>query len=121
MGYVLVVEDEASIRQLTTRLLERLGHRVKSACTAAEALELLPSERPDVLLCDVGLPDHSGFWVVSRVREQIPHLPVVMISGHSRKPPDAAAVGPVEWLSKPFERAEFVRVLERVLDNRSGN
>ena len=121
MGYVLVVEDEAPIRQLTTRLLEQLGHRVKSACTAAEALELLPSEPPDVLLCDVGLPDHSGFWVVARVREQIPSLPVVMISGHSRKPPDASTVGPVEWLSKPFPRAELVQVLARVLAGRSGN
>jgi CheY-like chemotaxis protein len=112
MAYVLIVDDEASIRVLAARWLERLGHSVKAAASAAEALEVFRAETPEALVSDVGLPDHDGFWLVRQVREQAPTIPIVMMSGYIDLPGEAQRV---EHITKPFGHDALAAALQRAM------
>ena len=113
MSYVLIVDDETSIRVLVARWLERVGYGVKTAASAVEALELFRRERPAAVVCDVGLPDHDGFWLVHHVRQVAPATPIVMMSGYIDLPGEAQHV---EHIAKPFGREILAAALERALN-----
>ena len=68
-GTILVVEDEATLRQVITRNLEARGHAVRGAETATEALRHLSDRTPDLMLLDINLPDRSGWDVLRELRE----------------------------------------------------
>jgi len=78
---VLVVDDEASIRTTLTMLLEASGYQVTTAANGFEALTLLQSGLPAVLLSDLNMPEMSGFELLSQVRQKFPELRVVAMSG----------------------------------------
>jgi CheY-like chemotaxis protein len=85
---VLLVDDEADARELLTEVLEQCGATVVSAQTADEAVELIPRERPSVLLSDIGLPGEDGYKLISRVRALSPedggNLPAAAITAYAR-------------------------------------
>jgi len=70
---VLVVEDDADSLDLVRTVLERAGARVRTATSAAEAFQRLTSERPHVLVSDIGMPGESGHELIRRVRRLAPH------------------------------------------------
>lgn len=99
---VLVVEDDAHARDGLVVLLEfETSQGVLTATTAAEAIEVLVSTRPDLLILDIGLPDMSGTWVFERARQLWPGLPAIAMSGHA-DPSIFASHHGVDFLPKPF-------------------
>lgn len=103
---VLLVEDDALIRQSTADMLFDLGHRVVEAGRAAQALETLEAQPVDLLLCDVSLPDVSGVELARRARLLHPGLPVVFATGHSviEGLEEAGLASSSLLLAKPFEQ-----------------
>ncbi|MBI2567578.1 MAG: PAS domain S-box protein [Candidatus Schekmanbacteria bacterium] len=84
---VLVVEDNADTLVLTRMVLVRAGHEVETACTGVEALPIARRFRPDVVLCDIGLPgDLDGFAVARAIRTdpELAHTRLVALSGYGR-------------------------------------
>ena len=65
---VLVVDDSGPVRGLMTEILEHYGATVTTVNSAYEALEILPHERPDVLVSDLAMPDKGGYWLIGQVR-----------------------------------------------------
>ena len=94
---VLLVEDEMLVRMTTAAMLADLGHDVLEAETGAEALARLGGD-VDLVVCDLGLPDMDGLALVSRVRERLPAVPVIVASGAAR----AEGEG-IVWLGKPYD------------------
>jgi CheY-like chemotaxis protein len=84
---VLVVDDDASVRAMLTTLLEAYGATVTGAGSAAEALRVLPVERPDVLLTDLTMPEQDGFALIRQVRalspEQGGQTPAALVTGQA--------------------------------------
>jgi CheY-like chemotaxis protein len=78
---ILVVDDDASVRTTLTMLLQASGYEVTTAANGAEALMLMQSGLPAVLLSDLNMPVMSGFELLSVVRQKFPKLPVVAMSG----------------------------------------
>jgi CheY-like chemotaxis protein len=116
---VLLVEDEAAVRDLTTRLLRRLGYRVLVACDGAEALEVAAAEPGPIaaLVTDVVMPGRSGPELARELERHRPGLPTLFVSGYAH---DAAALEEVlasggRLLSKPFGQAQLGRALAEVL------
>lgn len=114
---VMVVDDEAALREILTRFLSRHGHRVVAAAGAEAALELLGVERPDVLLLDVHLPTMSGLALYLAAVARWPELAgrVAILTGGD---PDAelwAERNGCGLIRKPFELAEIDRWVEGVL------
>lgn len=113
---VLIVEDGNDARESLAELLRLMGHEVAEACDARQAMDKGPPFRPDVVLCDIGLPDKSGYVLVGELRAAISPEPVVMaaLTGYGM-PADRASglqVGFDEYLVKPINFSELERVLQ---------
>jgi CheY-like chemotaxis protein len=78
---VLIVEDDASVRDILALLLKASGYDVNTANNGVEALRLLKLELPAVVLTDLNMPQMSGFELLSEVRRQFPRLSLVAMSG----------------------------------------
>ena len=113
---VLVVEDGNDARESLAELLRLLGHEVAEACDARQAMDKGPPFQPDVVLCDIGLPDKSGYVLVGELRAAISPKPVLIaaLTGYGM-PADRASglqVGFDEYLVKPVKFAELERLLQ---------
>src|SRR5690606_29958801 len=80
---VLVVDDEATIRESLAMILEFEGYRVETAASGSEALVKLATVEPDAVLLDVKMPEMDGLAVLAAMRERGYQTPVVVISGHA--------------------------------------
>ncbi len=120
MAKFLVVDDERADLALIRGLLERQGHAVVTAQTAAEGLNLVRSEQPDAAILDILLPDESGLEVYNQMRALDGRLPIVFItaSGSSNTAIEAMRLGALDFLTKPLNAAEVKRVVERALEVR---
>ena len=111
---VLVAEDDAAVRSLVCRVLERHGYGVVTAPDGPEALEALRdrSSSIDLLLSDAAMPEMPGPELLEMARELRPGLPVLLMSGHGK---DEVGDG-VPYLAKPFTPAELVRRVGQALE-----
>ena len=111
---VLVVDDEPDARALLKRLLEDCQGNVVTASSAPEALELVQTEKPDVLVCDIGMPGEDGYSLIKRVRALGPEggggVPAAALTAYARPEDRVKAVlaGFQMHLAKPVEPAELV-------------
>jgi DNA-binding response OmpR family regulator len=109
---ILLVEDEAALADVIARNLRARGHSVTLAPTAEAALLSLATERPDVLLLDVNLPDMTGWEILRRLGEdERRHLPVVVISAAPISPKRIEEFRPERCLMKPFPIDALLRTL----------
>jgi len=120
MASILVVDDDASVRQYVSDVLEFEGHEVRTAVDGNDALLAIGQERPDCVILDVMMPGLSGHDVLARIREADggPGLPVVMLTAAAS---DAEAwrgwTGGVDYfLAKPFDPAQLLRFLDYLSD-----
>jgi two-component system cell cycle sensor histidine kinase/response regulator CckA len=118
---VLLCEDEDSVRRLMERILTRSGYTVLSAATPQIALEFLPthSEAIDVLVSDVIMPGLSGPELADRLRERLPSLRTLFVSGYTAETARGRGNLPTgsALLEKPFNRAGLLRALRDLLDH----
>src|SRR5271166_1542659 len=80
-GLVLVVDDEASVRNTTSMLLKSAGYGVCTAENGFDALLQLGSAIPDLIISDLNMPQMSGFELLSVLRRRFPEIPVIAVSG----------------------------------------
>jgi CheY-like chemotaxis protein/two-component sensor histidine kinase len=118
---VLVVDDEPDARDLVRRFLERCGARVRLAGSAAEALEVLAADAPDVLISDIGMPGVDGYDLLRRVRA-LPdpaarRTPAVALTAFARSEDRTRAMlaGYNVHLSKPLEPAELAATVASLM------
>ncbi len=117
---VLVVDDEASVRQALERALRLEGFAVSTAAGGREALEQVAGERPAVVVLDVTMPDMDGIAVVKRLRADGLDLPVCILSARDEVDDRVAGLqaGADDYLVKPFAIAELTARLEALLRRR---
>jgi PAS domain S-box-containing protein len=115
---VLVVEDDASVRQLTRRLLDAAGYQTRMARSAEQAIELFEQEPDafDLVMTDVMLSGMSGWSLAQRLRRRRPSLPILLCSGYAPTPPEGFETLGLPILSKPFQQEELLRQLRFLLD-----
>lgn len=118
MARILVVDDEASIRELLFRRLTQWGHDVATAHGAESALkELAKAPTTQIVFSDVIMPVYDGLWLAKEIRERYPNIVIVAVSG-------AHAIdtiirmrehGAVDYVTKPIGREMLHQALERAL------
>ncbi|HEY7460215.1 MAG TPA: sigma-54 dependent transcriptional regulator [Xanthobacteraceae bacterium] len=117
---ILIVDDEADIRELVSGILEDEGYSVRTAKDAEEALSAIGARRPNLLLLDIWLEGSrlDGLALLDVVKGQHPELPVVMISGHGTIETAVAAIkrGAYDFIEKPFNADRLVVVASRALE-----
>jgi PAS domain S-box-containing protein len=115
--HVLVVDDEIDACNLVKRILEMAGSTVSTAATGSEAIERILAGRPDVLVCDVGMPEEDGYSFIRRLRvledRQESALPAIALSAYARSEDRTKAIlsGFQNHLAKPVEPAELVAIV----------
>jgi CheY-like chemotaxis protein/predicted regulator of Ras-like GTPase activity (Roadblock/LC7/MglB family) len=123
MPKVLVVDDSLSVRKVVEKALEGRGLQVLAAASGSEAIEMLERDRPDVVICDVVLPDKDGYQICQYVRSHaaMGTTPVMLISGidNGTVQARAAEVRSDEVMFKPFGVEDLVRKIDRLLESRA--
>jgi putative nucleotidyltransferase with HDIG domain len=116
-AHILVVDDEADIRDLFSEWLQVAGHTCVGAGNAAEALSVAKRERADVALLDLRMPGESGVWLARRLRETRDDIAIIMATGAQSF--DAAVegmrLGVLDYLLKPFSRQQLVAAVDRAV------
>jgi len=118
---ILIVDDEPSVRAMVHASISvrRERYRVIEAGNAAEALALARAQQPRLVLLDVALPDHDGFWVCRSLKNtrSTAHIPVIMLTAMSL-PSDreqAVKAGADGYIVKPFSPRALIEELDRRL------
>lgn len=111
MPKVLIVDDEKSLRTLYQRELEREGYQVLCASTAREGLDLIESERPDVLVLDIRMPGMDGLEALARTLDQHPQLPVILNTAYSTYRDDFLSWGADAYLVKSADLTELLTTI----------
>ena len=106
---ILVVEDDAQIRSFICYALKNEGFSCTTANNAQNALSRLVSEKIDIMLLDLGLPDFDGMEVIKKVREWS-EMPIIIVSARDQDKEKVAALdgGADDYLTKPFSAAELM-------------
>jgi two-component system nitrogen regulation response regulator NtrX len=117
---ILIVDDEADIRELVSGILEDEGHQTRTAGSSEEALAAVEARRPHLVFLDIWLQGSrlDGLQVLELLRVQNPELPIVMISGHGNIETAVSAIkaGAYDFIEKPFKADRLVLVAERALE-----
>lgn len=117
---ILIIDDEADIRDIVAGILSDEGHGTRVARNSDEALAAVTARRPQLVFLDIWLQGSKldGLQVLSLIKEQHPALPVVMISGHGNIETAVAAIklGAYDFIEKPFKADRLLLVAERALE-----
>jgi len=112
---VLVVDDEQVVLDSVRKHLQREGYQIRTVLSGAEAVAMLDSGWPEVLITDLMMPGMDGLELLQRVRDSYARIPVIMITGYAtmRTAMQALRQGAFDYIAKPFTRAELQGVVVR--------
>src|ERR671914_2517213 len=117
---ILVVDDEADIREIVAGILDDEGHGTRTANDSDAALAAIASRRPNLVFLDIWLQGSrlDGLQLLDGMKQQHPELPIVMISGHGNIETAVAAIkqGAYDFIEKPFKADRLVLVAQRALE-----
>lgn len=116
---ILIVDDEPQIRRFLRTSLAAHGYTILEAAGGQEALSSAASDRPDVAILDLGLPDMDGMEIIRRIREWS-QLPIIVLSVRGREADKIAALdaGADDYITKPFSMGELMARIRAALRNR---
>jgi two-component system C4-dicarboxylate transport response regulator DctD len=117
---VIVVDDEAAIREAVQQWLELSGFTVRSCASAAEALALVDRDFPGIIVSDVRMPGSDGLQLLDKLLALDADLPVILITGHGDVPMAVQALrqGAYDFIEKPFTPERLLDSVRRALDKR---
>jgi two-component system sensor histidine kinase/response regulator len=123
MARVLLIDDDAALREVQAELLSAAGHQTMQAATGVAGIEAIRSTRPDLVLCDVNMPGMDGYAVLEAVRAdpQLASTPFLFLTGldarhHFRA---AMSLGADDYLAKPVRERDLVAAVEARLTRRA--
>jgi CheY-like chemotaxis protein len=122
-GHILVVDDDPSIVRLLSLNLQMEGYEVTSASNGRDALAALAAAPIDLLVCDVMMPGMTGLELTAHLRKDAAtkSLPIVLLSARAQRADirHGLAAGADEYITKPFEPAELLATIDRILAARA--
>ncbi len=115
---ILVIDDEKSIREIFTVLLEEKGYRVESAGRGADGIARALAFLPDIVLLDMNLPDMTGLETLARIKTALPQTDTVIITafGTIRNAVEATKLGAYAYLEKPVDNDELLLTISRLTE-----
>jgi len=117
---LLIVDDEASLRDFLSIVFEEDGWRVETASSVAEGRAALQKDEPDLVLCDLMLPDGSGLDMLREIKAQNPSIAVIMITAHTstKSAVDALKAGAFDYIAKPFDIDELKIIVRKAVEQK---
>ena len=117
---LLILDDEASLRDFLSIVFEEEGWSVEVAGTLAEARTAVQKNEPDLILCDLMVPDGSGIDFLREVKAQNPSIAVIMITAHTstKSAVDALKAGAFDYIAKPFDIEELKIIVRKAVERK---
>jgi CheY-like chemotaxis protein len=120
MSAILVIDDDASVRQVVSEMLRLAGHEVTIAENGRIAIERLGERSFDLVITDLIMPEQEGIETIAEIRKRDADVPIVAISGGGRLGPGdyletARYLGADATLAKPFGRQELLATIDKLL------
>ena len=114
---ILVVDDEASVREMVSKIVNLIGHEAVTAVNGRDALEILKNDPFSIIITDVKMPEMDGFELMKTVRDQFPGVSTICMTAHggSYAYTDVVEVGATDYITKPFTIDEMMAKLNRVI------
>ena len=118
MIQLLVIDDEAPIRMLLSRMIELEGYKVSQAADCQSALNLLRKQSFDVILCDVFLPDGNGVDLVVDIKKLMPNAEIILLTAHGNIPDGVQAIknGAFDYITKGDDNRKIIPTINRAID-----
>jgi len=119
---IIVIDDEAVVRETITEMLQRAGYEVWAAADGGEGLDLFREKKVDLVITDIIMPEVEGIETIRTLLQEQPGVKIIAISGGGRISNDdlllmASHFGASLTLKKPFEREELLNAVRTVLDS----
>jgi response regulator RpfG family c-di-GMP phosphodiesterase len=117
---ILIVDDDASVRDVISVLLQEEGYECRTASSAEAALEIAAAEAPPLVISDMKMPGRDGIWLLEAFRERYAETAVIMLTGYgdTEAAVDCLRRGAVDYLLKPPKLTDLIRAIERALAKR---
>ncbi len=121
MAKIIIIDDEAAILELMSKLCRAAGHQVTGLQTGAEGLTALRAERPDLVIVDLRIGDVNGLDIVRVCREEFPATSVIMVTGHGtvETAVEAMRLGAFDYLTKPFDLGDLIKTVNQALGRKA--
>jgi DNA-binding NtrC family response regulator len=122
MVKILIIEDDASFRNVLVQMLDKAGFEVQQAGDGNQALGICDTYKPDIVLTDIIMPDKEGLETIQELIVKMPGIKIIAMSGGGRFGPDsylplAKKLGAKCTLQKPFMRDELMSAINEVLQD----
>ena len=113
---ILICDDEEGIRESFKLILEE-QYQLKFATHGLEALEMLKSFTPDLMLLDIKMPKMHGMEILKKVKQLKPKLPVIIVTGYQsvEMAQEALKLGAADYIPKPFETKEILKAVAQTI------
>ncbi len=117
---LLIVDDEASLRDFLSIVFEEDGCRVRTAASLADGRAAIQKEEPDLVLCDLMLPDGSGLELLHEIKAENPSVAVIMITAHTstKSAVEALKAGAFDYIAKPFDIEELKIIVRNAVERK---
>lgn len=118
MNTILIIDDEPIIRKLLARMMELEGYEVFQAADRASGLKLLTAKTPQLVLCDVFLPDGNGVEMVEEIKELQPETEVILLTAHGNIPDGVQAIknGAFDYITKGDDNNKIIPIISRAME-----
>ncbi len=118
MASILLAEDDKAVREFVSRALRQDGHEVTAVSDGQQALNVLKSDKFDMMLADIVMPQVDGIALALKASKDYPHLPVLLMTGYSAERQRAHNLDALvhDVISKPFTLKQICETVRRVLD-----
>lgn len=114
--HILIIEDEAPLREQVVELLELEGYQVNEAENGGMALGLLQNLQPDLIICDIAMPDFDGYQILEHVRqtERLAHVPFIFVTARADRSfvRHGMELGADDYVTKPFTNSELLSAIQ---------
>lgn len=120
MKRIIVIDDEEQILNLLKAMLEDKGYMVDTATNGHKGLVCISNNLPDLIICDIIMPEKEGVETIIEIRKKYPHLKIIAISGGGKNNLNdyllmAKSIGASKTLSKPFRHKEILDAVEELI------
>jgi len=121
MALILLIEDEKVLRDNLKELLEMHDHYCLTACNGLEGIELTKQTKPDLILCDITLPDVDGYFVKGELNKVANTPPLIFLTARTDKEDYVKAIelGAVDFITKPFKIKDLANRISWILNKQS--
>lgn len=118
MNTILIIDDEPIIRKLLARMMELEGYEVFQAADRASGLKLLTAKTPQLVLCDVFLPDGNGVEMIKEIKELQPETEVILLTAHGNIPDGVQAIknGAFDYITKGDDNNKIIPIISRAME-----